>query len=52
MNDYESTVEDLDQAISTTETAYYNTQDEDLQTLIDEALDKLREDKEKSEARA
>lgn len=51
MNDYETTTEDLDNAINVTETAYYNAQDEDLETLIDEALDKLREARERSKER-
>ena len=52
MNDYENTVEDLDAAIAAAETAYYNAQDEDLQVLIDDALDKLREARTKSGERA
>jgi hypothetical protein len=51
MNDYERLVEDLDQAIATTETAYYNAQDEEDQALIDEALDKLKAVKERAGAR-
>lgn len=52
MNDYERLDQDLSDAIATAETAYYTTDDEDLQVLIDEALDKLREAKDKCGERA
>lgn len=51
MNDYETTVEDLDAAIQVTETAYNNTVDPDIETLIDDALDKLKEARERSQER-
>ena len=51
MNDYERTVADIEQALVAAETAYYNAQDEDLQTLIDEAMDRLRDARERAEQR-
>lgn len=52
MNDYEQTVEDLDQAITTTETAYNNAVDPEDEARIDDALDILKEVRERVEEKA
>ncbi len=42
-NDYERLIEKIDGAVQGTETAYYDAVDPDIETLLDEALDQIRE---------
>ena len=51
-NDYTKLAQDIQDAENATETAYYNTDEADIQVLLDDAREKLAEARKLAEERA